>query len=73
MTPGQIQGSIDEICEGLDAQRAAYISARGSDHTQQPFTITFDPDVTNYEEMTRILETVRARYPQWRIKGEWKT
>jgi uncharacterized lipoprotein YmbA len=72
MTPGQIQGSIDEICEGLEHQRSVMILMKGSDRTQQPFKIEFDPRVQSYEEMMQILETVRSRFPQWRIVGEWK-
>jgi len=72
MTPGQVQGSIDEICYGLEAQRQAMIQASGSDRTSQPFTIAFDPREQTYEEMMHILEAVRQRFPNWRIKGEWK-
>jgi hypothetical protein len=72
MTPSQVQGSIDEICYGLGVQRQAMIDASGSDRTSQPFTLSFDPRAMSYEEMTTILEAVRDRFPQWRIKGEWK-
>lgn len=72
MTPGQIEGSIRQICDGLEQQRLAMMKAKGSDKTDRPFTLTFDPREMTYENMQTILQTVRAAYPQWRIKGEWK-
>lgn len=72
MTPGQIQGSIEEICDGLAQHRNEMIMASGGDHTDRAFDIGFDPREVTYEEMTRILTAVRERFPQWHIKGHWK-
>lgn len=76
MTPGQIEGSIREICDKLEIRRQAMMrpppNGQGSDRTERPFTLTFDAREMTYEEMSTILNSVRAVFPQWRIKGEWK-
>lgn len=72
MTPGEIHGTIEQICDGYDAHRQNLIITRGSDRETKPFTLTFDPQVCSYADMMEILEEVRDRFPQWTIEGAWK-
>lgn len=72
MTPGEIQGSINDITNGLEAVRSNMILTSGSDHTTQPFKIAFDPRVNSYNEMRTIMEEIRGRFPQWTFTVEWK-
>jgi hypothetical protein len=73
MTPGEVNGTISQIIDGLEDQRNRMLLMSGTDRTQRPFNLDFDPDVCSYAEMQTILEAVRARFPYWQITGQWKT
>lgn len=73
MTPSEMRGTITQIIDGLEQQRTQMFLTAGSDHMTRPVTLAFDPTECSYDQMRTILDEVRSRFPQWTIKGEWKT